>query len=706
MTVVYALIAISIIIFIHELGHFLAAKKVGVRVERFSIGFDPPIAGRKLRVFAFERGGTEYVLGAIPFGGYVKLAGEIIPEGSEEQRRKPAPDELLAKSPSQRALIFVAGSAMNILSGFLFFMIAFTLGVSFTGPEIGNSIPGTPAWKAGILPGDRVTSVNGEEVSDFTEMRVAIALSERGQPLRLRVARPGGEGAEESLELKVTPRWKDSGFNEIGVVPSISPRVEPLEEGSSFQKAGLQKGDRVIGVEIAGTRLPSMAFSAVMDALQTYVNLRPGEPLRLLIERAGAQEWIEVLPKLEKEGSARPQLGIVRGAGNVVRGVRESSSASTHFQKGDRLVAIGEQPVASVDWLSIVESWSGEDGKLELEVRPLQGEPRRFVVERDDLLIWTLRGDIYWDDFALEVAEAEADSPLTAEGLAPGDRIRAVRGRLCYSEEDLSEILAELAVSGAESFPVSVEVARGNDTRTVELSRKATESLAGVTWRSMPPLQAVLRGGPADRVGITPGSRIQSLDGERMRSWEELLEKVTSTEVGREIGVTWLDAAGEEREGTLRTGVTPFQAITLPFTYELKTIQASPLSAVGLGARRTVLVIKQVFLTVRSLLRRDVSAKHLAGPVGIVHLFTNVVERGDFGMLIFWLALISVNLGLFNLFPFPILDGGHLLFLGIEKLKGSPVDVRIQEWAVNIAFILIICLALFVTFNDVRRLFQ
>jgi RIP metalloprotease RseP len=706
MTVVYALIAISIIIFIHELGHFLAAKKVGVRVERFSIGFDPPIAGRKLRVFAFERGGTEYVLGAIPFGGYVKLAGEIIPEASAEKRSKPASDELLAKSPSQRALIFVAGSAMNILSGFLFFMVAFTLGVSFTGPEIGNSIPGTPAWDAGILPGDRVTAVNDEEVSDFTEMRVAIALSERGQPLRLRVARSAGEGTDESLEFEVTPRWQDSGFNEIGVVPSISPVVEPPKEGSSFQKAGLRAGDLVIGVELAGTRLPPMAFSALMDALQSYVNLRPGEPLRLLIDRAGAREWIEVVPELAKEGSPRPQLGVVRGTGNVVRGMRESSTAATIFERGDRLVAVGGQPVGSVGWLSIVESWSGVDGKLELELRPLTGDSRTVVVERDNFLVWTLRGDIHWDDFALEVAELGPNSPLAAAGLAPGDGIRTVRGRLCYSQEDLSEILAELAVSGSGSFPVPLEVAGSHGTRTIELSREATESLGGVTWQSMPPLQAVLRGGPADQVGIAPGSRIRSLGGERVHSWEGLLEKVTSTAVGREVAVTWVDAAGQENEGVLRTGVTPFRAVTLPFTYKMKTIQASPLSAVGLGAKRTVLVIKQVFLTVRSLLRRDVSAKHLAGPVGIVHLFTNVVERGDFGMLIFWLALISVNLGLFNLFPFPILDGGHLLFLGIEKLKGSPVDVRIQEWAVNVAFILIICLALFVTFNDVRRLFE
>jgi regulator of sigma E protease len=92
--------------------------------------------------------------------------------------------------------------------------------------------------------------------------------------------------------------------------------------------------------------------------------------------------------------------------------------------------------------------------------------------------------------------------------------------------------------------------------------------------------------------------------------------------------------------------------------------------------------------------------------VGITHQLTIVVEQGTFTTLLYVLALISINLGLLNLLPFPILDGGHLLFLAIEKIKGSPVDVRVQEWAMNIAFFLILFLAVLVTFNDIRRLIR
>jgi regulator of sigma E protease len=150
-------------------------------------------------------------------------------------------------------------------------------------------------------------------------------------------------------------------------------------------------------------------------------------------------------------------------------------------------------------------------------------------------------------------------------------------------------------------------------------------------------------------------------------------------------------------------GLQPIEPLGITIEEEQRTVRAGILASFGLGLDRTVVTSKQIFLTLRSLIRRDVSAKNLAGPVGITHLLTKVVER-SLSTLIYFLALISINLGLFNLLPFPILDGGHLLFLAIEKVKGSPVDIRVQEWAMNIAFFLILALAVFVTFHDLRRL--
>ena len=128
-----------------------------------------------------------------------------------------------------------------------------------------------------------------------------------------------------------------------------------------------------------------------------------------------------------------------------------------------------------------------------------------------------------------------------------------------------------------------------------------------------------------------------------------------------------------------------------------------PITSFVLGFESSIVVAKWVYLTLKGLAKQEVAAKNLAGPVGVVHLIVRVSECG-LGTLIYWLALISINLGILNLLPFPILDGGHLLFLLIEKIKGSPVSLKAQEIATTIAFFLIISLAIFVTYNDIQRL--
>src|ERR1041384_3092047 len=130
-----ALLGIGVIIFIHELGHFLAAKRVGVRVETFCLGFDPVIRGHRLRILSFRKGETVYAIGAIPFGGYVKMAGETAIERGKGAG-PPKSHELLAKSPGARAVVFAAGAIFNILSAFVFFILAFSIGVSFIAPTV------------------------------------------------------------------------------------------------------------------------------------------------------------------------------------------------------------------------------------------------------------------------------------------------------------------------------------------------------------------------------------------------------------------------------------------------------------------------------------------------------------------------------------------------------------------------------------------
>ena len=149
---------LGVLVFIHELGHFLVAKKVGIRVDRFSLGFPPNVLARKW-------GETTYCIGLIPLGGYVKMAGEN-------------PHEFMSKSAGRRAAVILAGPFMNyLLSIFILAGILFIFGQPLFDPEralVGEVIKGHPAFQAGLKPGDQILAIDGEPVSGFEAMRVRI----------------------------------------------------------------------------------------------------------------------------------------------------------------------------------------------------------------------------------------------------------------------------------------------------------------------------------------------------------------------------------------------------------------------------------------------------------------------------------------------------------------------------------------------------
>ena len=158
------LITLSLIILVHEWGHFIFARIIGVKVERFSFGFGPLL-------LRWTRGGTEYALSLLPFGGYVKLAGE----NEEGRTAAPAkPWEYRSRSVGQRSAIVLAGPLINYLLGFSLFFLVFVVGAPVYTPRIGGLLKGYPAAEAGLREGDRILAVNGRPVSAWEEMTLAI----------------------------------------------------------------------------------------------------------------------------------------------------------------------------------------------------------------------------------------------------------------------------------------------------------------------------------------------------------------------------------------------------------------------------------------------------------------------------------------------------------------------------------------------------
>jgi RIP metalloprotease RseP len=713
--VAYAIVGIGIIIFVHELGHFLAAKKVGVRVERFCIGFDPPFRGRNLRFVSFRKGETEYALGVIPFGGYVKMAGETDLSPDKTGAR----DELMSKSVGARAFVFVAGAAMNILSAFIFFIIAFSIGVQFTRPEVAMVEMGSPAWKAGILPDDRLLAVNGEEVMEFTEVMVAVALGSPSDPVRLTIARPAPEGGPERvMDLTVAPEWNQSlGLNRIGIHPGLSNQLAKAVPESPAARAGLPAGGRVVGLRIDGRETGLLRSADVLELYARLREARPREAVEIQVIHDGAPRWVTLAPEAEQGARPHVQIGIGLASGNIVREIRPGSEAARFFEKGDQVLKVGDRTVTTIEWLGIHETvlnGLGTDGSLILGIRsvgdPLGVPTRTVTVNGEAFLRWQISGDIFWGAHGPTFEGADSDSALAKAGLKAGDTIVEVDGAPCYSIGDLST--AGEKQSGDSS---TVLVLRNGTTEKLNLPRTELKGASDGLWGRSPLLGIIVRGGPAHQAGIEPGSRILEIEGRPVHTWRLLTEAVNpkerflgflwgrqTAEPGRVLDVAWETPGGERKNAKVTVGLPAMKPL-LTFEPRQEIHRTGILDACALGARRTVVVAEWVFLTLRSLIGGQVSPRNLQGPVGITHVLTRVSEQG-LGTMIYFLAIISVNLGLFNLLPFPILDGGHLLFLAIEKIKGTPVDVRVQEWSMNIAFLLIIMLAVFVTFNDLTRL--
>ncbi|MCF8085490.1 MAG: RIP metalloprotease RseP [Desulfohalobiaceae bacterium] len=227
-----------------------------------------------------------------------------------------------------------------------------------------------------------------------------------------------------------------------------------------------------------------------------------------------------------------------------------------------------------------------------------------------------------------------------------------------------------------------------------------------------PTIGSVVEGAPAERAGLKPGDRIVSIQGEPIDYWHQLAEHIQGSEGKRLV-------LRVERDDSIRTiRVTPrMQTAKNIFGEEVKAarigIQVAgdtiyrdlgPLEAVGAGIQRTWQVVKLTFLGLVKIIQQAVPLKSLGGPILIAQLVGEQAQQGLLDVLSLT-ALISVNLGILNLLPVPVLDGGHLLFFGLETVLGRPVDPKWREVAMRIGLSLLIALMILVIYNDLFRLF-
>jgi regulator of sigma E protease len=341
------LIALGLLIFIHELGHFLVAKWTGVGVERFSLGFGP-------RLWSFRRGETEYCVSAIPLGGYVKMVGEeahgeeaIHPDTATPHDARVDPAKSFSLKPLWvRALIVFAGPGMNfVLAAVIFIAIFLVVGIPVFPTTVGRVLPDSPAAQAGLQTGDEVLAVKDRPIRHWGELDEQVARSD-GRPLTLTVMRDGVRRT-----VTVTPRRLPSRtpFGEptevwsLGVGPYLAPVVGEVRPGMPAAEAGLQPRDRIVALDGQPVR--------TWDEMAELISKRGGETVRLTVERGGQRLEIALTPRIVTE---RDPLG------NEVKVARigiGQSSPQTYLRLGPAAISRGIQRTWDVTVLTLVSFW-------------------------------------------------------------------------------------------------------------------------------------------------------------------------------------------------------------------------------------------------------------------------------------------------------------------------------------------------------------
>lgn len=380
MAVLDALVAVipmlGVLIVVHELGHFLVAKAVGVRVLKFSIGFGSPIGVGRYRL-RWERNGTEYVIGWIPLGGFVRMLGEPYP--GDDEIGPPIPedatdDEFLERKPVwQRLCVVFAGPAMNLLLPVVCLLGILWNGIDRYDAVVGMVETGSPAAIAGVAPGDRIVSVDGETVRHFGEAMGPISERRPGGSVALELERGGERFAVDVPVESQKVRDGFGGYEDIGWIgighERLDARLGVPDLATGAGRAGLRSGDRVLAVdgrEVDGWEGLRAAHAAASGTAQRWRVERPRPLSEAALARAAKGELVEPeFEALELDVPPAPDLaalGVVPATilvGSVVEGKPADRAG---LRRGDLILAVDGEPVGSFgSFVSLIQTSAGRE---------------------------------------------------------------------------------------------------------------------------------------------------------------------------------------------------------------------------------------------------------------------------------------------------------------------------------------------------------
>ena len=689
----------GMVVLVHEFGHFIVAKLSDVKVEAFSIGFPPALVGvqrmedgYRVRLFpkfsekegepeaerlsfTFGKKGraseTEYRIGVIPIGGFVKMLGQddVGPVKTSDDPRSYANKPVIF-----RMAILAAGVTCNVISAILIFMIVFMVGIKLPPAVVGGVIPDSPAAKAGLEAGDEVIEIGGEsENLDFSNVQVAAALSDVNEPVKMKVRHE--DGSVEDLAI-VAKLLKGNPLRLFGVIPAqslIIAKVSKADEVKLHEKTGLLSGDRIKSVNGKEVRNYWDLKPLVLDCMLPE--------LEVVAERKGVEGGTELI-----ETRIRMEMLFAGGYGV------ESESELYHvYSMVPRLCV--------TDYSGMPEAARGGSivGKIGRKIQSMGTGIRRRVL--------SLVGK----------APEKPEPPLRAGDviLAVGDVTNPtyVEMREAVEESENKGLKMKVLRKGKngveEELLVTVVPRRLRGTKRVQIGA----ALALDAERPVVAKTISVEDGPP-KLDIPRGAVVTAVDGVPVSNFYDIIREIRRYP-GEHITLDWrlnkevagsaaLDVANDGEAITVKSTFAEY----IPFD-DLKRLYraGNPIEAVGMGYKKTLMFITQTYLTLRRLVSRDVSPKSLIGPVGILAASYTIVSERPFVYYAYFLGLISACIAVVNFLPLPPLDGGLVVLLLVEKIKGSALSERTQGIIAYAGWVLIAGFFLYITFNDVVRTF-
>jgi len=798
---VLMLIGFSLIVCVHELGHFAVAKWAGVRVDKFAVGF-----GREL--IGFTKGETRYSFNFLPLGGYVKMLGqEDFDDKAKELQFKDDPGSFVNKPVGRRMAIVSAGVTMNVLFACVLFMIVFLIGMEAVGTRIALIEPDSPAELAGLLPGDEIKKINGESVLEFNEVRLAVILAPLHEPIEFVVERGGQlKSIQVEPEYAIPESTRDIRRQIVGIAPGATREIVAVGPEIDQSKPDRPHvGDLIVevdGIEVTDDNVNEVINALVYARGDVYVErMDPSDP-------DAPWEYVRVdippiLTIFPSDGNGASEVSVL-GFRPLVRFSFVDSRGRGHLaglEAGDTVLRWDDTLFPSNASITrAIQDCPERD--IYFKVRKLSGRLfEGFVRPKRNR-----RGDA-----TIQSIWKRIDEEKRAEG-GPRAYFTDVRRsgrahRAGFRTGDV--ILSCMGVVNPSAAEVNRAI-RGNAGRQIAITVRKADGRKFTSWvhperpgsvdaRYSLVADDVLRVGgiietihgrpsPAAQASIEPGVLITAVNGRSVSRWRDLIDALREN-AGSTVELAYLDSDNQSRTAAfpvphcLRTllGVGPEarivsidgrKTVTLPTSRGLEEaavgyrkatrsilteligrtdvpveFRATPLAeiqtgyidvtedvvdpwlghiafsanirvgdemkllkgdnafdAVRIGIHKTYYFILNVYkILQRMIFTRSVGMDSVSGPLGIIDIGGRMARSGLVD-LIFFMAIISANLAVINFLPLPIFDGGLMVFLLIEKIKGSPVSLRIQVATQMIGLFLIIGAFLYITFNDAMRL--